>query len=140
MKVGTNCFNCNEQGHWLRECPQALKVKAQDIERDPQKLKWNESEKGVPKVVIPKDTSIYPGFPNTEGMPNEEKNAAIIAFWKVWRKNKAKRKKLERKLDEINVKRAKKGLAPLKSLDDVDADEKNINDEPGKFSLVFAST
>ena len=137
MKAGTNCFNCDETGHWMRECPQELKVKPVEKLKSPNALKWNESEKGVPKVVIPKDTSIYPGFPNTEGMPKEEADAAIISFWKVWRKNKDKRKKLERKLDETNVKRSKKGLPPLKSLDDVDKMEANNDDEPGKFYLFF---
>merc|ERR1711902_72964 len=98
VKAGTNCFNCDETGHWMRECPQELKVKPIEKLKSPNALKWNESEKGVPKVVIPKDTSIYPGFPNTEGMPKEEADAAIISFWKVWRKNKEKRKKLKRKL------------------------------------------
>ena len=121
----------------MRECPQELKVKPVEKLKSPNALKWNESEKGVPKVVIPKDTSIYPGFPNTEGMPKEEADAAIISFWKVWRKNKDKRKKLERKLDETNVKRSKKGLPPLKSLDDVDKMEANNDNEPGKFYLLI---
>ena len=103
----------------------------------PKKLKLNESEKGVPKVVIPKDKSMYPGFPNTEGMPKEEADAAIISFWKVWRKNKEKRKKLKRKLDEKNLKRSIKGLPPLKSLDDDDKMETNNDDELGKFFIYY---
>ena len=46
------------------------------------------------KVVIPHDTSKYPGFPEVEKMSEEDANEAVIQFWKVWRKTKQRAAKI----------------------------------------------
>merc|ERR1712083_179322 len=72
-----------------------------------------EGKKEWPKVIIPKDPSLYPGFPDTEGLPKEEADNAILLFWKMWRKEKAKKKKHAKRLEEKNAKREAKGLPPI---------------------------
>lgn len=74
--------------------------------------------KSVNKVVIPKDLSLYPGFPDTEGMSKEDSDTAIIAFWRFWRKHKYKQKEKAKKLAKRNEQRAAEGLGPLENHDD----------------------
>jgi len=74
--------------------------------------------KSVNKVVIPKDLSLYPGFPDTEGMSKEDSDTAIITFWRFWRKHKYKQKEKAKKLAKRNEQRAAQGLGPLENHDD----------------------
>ena len=46
-------------------------------------------------------------------MPKEEADNAILLFWKMWRKEKAKKKKHAKRLEEKNAKREAKGLPPI---------------------------
>merc|ERR1712008_109389 len=82
-----------------------------------------EEKKGWPKVIIPKDPSLYPGFPDTEGLPKEEADNAILLFWKMWRKEKAKKKKHAKRLEEKNAKREAQGLPPMEKMKDVDPEQ-----------------
>jgi len=87
--------------------------------------------KSVNKVVIPKDLSLYPGFPDTEGMSKEDSDAAIITFWKFWRKHKYKQKEKAKKLAKQNEKRAAEGLDPLENDDESTAFTKTGFKPPG---------
>jgi hypothetical protein len=50
------------------------------------------------RPIIPKDLSKYPGFPETDGLPENEADAAIINFWKIYRRPyRAERNKLRQK-------------------------------------------
>ena len=46
-------------------------------------------------------------------MPKEEADNAILFFWKMWRKEKARKKKHAKRLEERNAKREAKGLPPI---------------------------
>ena len=48
-----------------------------------------------------------------KGLPKEEADNAILLFWKMWRKEKAKKKKHAKRLEEKNAKREAKGLPPI---------------------------
>jgi hypothetical protein len=51
------------------------------------------------RPIIPKDLSKYPGFPETDGLPDNEADAAIVNFWKIYRRPyRAARNKLRQKL------------------------------------------
>ena len=69
----------------------------------------------------------------TKGLPKEEADNAILLFWKLWRKEKAKRKKYAKRLETKNAKREAQGLPPLESERIMkDVDPKELKDNPSK--------
>ena len=70
-------------------------------------------------------------------MPKEEADNAILLFWKMWRKEKAKKKKIAKrkeerdaKKEERDAKREAQGLPPLDKMKDVDPEQ--LKDNPSK--------
>ena len=66
----------------------------------------------------------------TKGLPKEEADNAILLFWKMWRKEKAKKKKHAKRLEEKNAKREAQGLPPIDKMKDVDPEQ--LKDNPSK--------
>lgn len=75
------------------------------------------------KIIIPKDPNRYPGFPDLTGLSETDANMAVLNFWKVWRKQKERRKvkekRFEEKVDRLKKQRKEQGL-PLLSREELE--------------------
>merc|ERR1711935_1151944 len=69
-----------------------------------------------------------------KGLPKEEADNAILLFWKMWRKEKAKKKKHAKRLEEKNAKREAQGLPPIDKMKDVDPEQ--LKDNPSLLTSI----